>query len=199
MLDKLNKLFSGITIIITFWGLFWLLNGLDKFFNGDFQPNLEPFSTKTVLVSPDNENKIVYKSHPMETVGWFGVNRDAKMIGYFNRLGLNKHLALTSLYFIASIEILIGLGFLYALFAQQKRNKIVRLTFKISMAVFFGFSIFDILVGDRMELWEHGTFLILATIHYVYILFAVPGREFDHMKGTTTYVLTQMRDKILKA
>ena len=55
----------------------------------------------------------------------------------------------------------------------QKRNKIIRLTFKISMAVFFGFSIFDILFGDRMELWEHGTFLILATIHYVYILFAV--------------------------
>ena len=31
MIEKLNKLFSGITIIITFWGLFWLLNGLDKF------------------------------------------------------------------------------------------------------------------------------------------------------------------------
>ena len=92
MLDKLNKLFSGITIIITFWGLFWLLNGLDKFFNGSFQPNLEPFSTNSVLISPDGENKVIYKSHPMETVGWFGVNRDAKMIGYFNRLGLNNKL-----------------------------------------------------------------------------------------------------------
>jgi hypothetical protein len=66
------------------------------------------------------------------------------------------------------------------------------------MVVFFGFSIFDILVGDRMELWEHGTFLILATIHYVYILFAVPGKEFDQLKGTTSFVLTQMRDKILE-
>ena len=65
------------------------------------------------------------------------------------------------------------------------------------MAVFFGFSIFDNLVGDRMELWEHGTFLILATIHYVYILFAVPGKEFNQLQGTTTFVLTQMRDKIL--
>ena len=142
MIDKLNKLFSGITIIITFWGLFWLLNGLDKFCNGSFQPNLEPFSTKTVLVSPDSKNSIIYESHPMETIGWFGVNRDAKMIGYFNRLGINKQIALTCLYFLASVEILVGLGFIYALFSREKRNKIVRLTFKISMAVFFGFSIF---------------------------------------------------------
>jgi len=199
MIEKLNKLFSGITIIITFWGLFWLLNGLDKFFNGSFQPNLESFSTKTVLVSPDLKNKIIYESHPMETVGWFGVNRDSKMIGYFNRLGINKQIALTCLYFLASLEILIGLGFIYALFSKENRNKIVRFTFKISMAVFFGFSIMDILFGDRMELWEHGTFLILATIHYVYILFAVPGKEFDQLKGTTTYVLTQMRDKIIES
>ena len=198
MIEKLNKLFSGITIIITFWGLFWLLNGLDKFFNGSFQPNLVSFSTKTVLVSPDLKNKIIYESHPMETVGWFGVNRDAKMIGYFNRLSMNKQIALTCLYFLASIEIFIGLGFIYALFSKEHRNKIVRFTFKISMAVFFGFSIMDILFGDRMELWEHGTFLILATIHYVYILFAVPGKEFDQLKGTTTYVLTQMRDKIIE-
>ena len=199
MLNKLNKLFSGITIIITFWGLFWLLNGLDKFYNGDFQPNLEPFSTHSVLISPENGNKIVYESHPMETVGWFGINRDAKMIGYFNRLGLNKHFALSCLYFLSAIEILIGIGFIYALFSKEKRNKIVRLTFKISMAVFFAFSIFDILFGDRMELWEHGTFLILATIHYVYILFAVPGKELNQLQGTTTYVLTQMRHKILSA
>ena len=198
MIEKLNKLFSGITIIITFWGLFWLLNGLDKFFNGSFQPNLESFSTQTVLVSPDFNNKIIYESHPMETVGWFGVNRDAKMIGYFNRLGLNKQIALTCLYFLATVEIFIGIGFIYALFSREKRNKIVRFTSKISMAVFFGFSIMDILFGDRMELWEHGTFLILATIHYVYILFAVPGKEFDQLKGTTTFVLTQMRDKILE-
>ena len=198
MINKINKLFSGITIIITFWGLFWLLNGLDKFFNGSFQPNLEPFSTNSVLISPDGENKVIYESHPMETVGWFGINRDAKMIGYFNRLGLNKQIALACLYFLATIEILIGLGFIYALFSKEKRSKVIRLTFKISMSVFFAFSIFDILVGDRMELWEHGTFLILATIHYVYILFAVPGKEFDQLKGTTTYVLTQMRDKIFE-
>ena len=184
MVDKLNKLFSGITVIIIFWGLFWLLNGLDKFYNGTSQPNLAV--AKGVLMAPESESEILYKMHPMEPVGWFGVNRDAKMIGYFERLGIHKNVALGSLYSIAVLEVLIGLGFLYSLFAGERRHDIVRLTFKISMGIFLSFSIFDILCGDRMELWEHGTFLILATIHYIYILFAVPGKEFD-----------KIRDKIL--
>ena len=180
MLDKLNKLISGITVVILFWGLFWLLNGLDKFYNGTNQPNLAV--TKGVIMAPGSDSEILYKMHPMEPVGWFGVNRDSKMIGYFNRLGIHENVALGSLYSIAILEILIGLGFLYALFAGEKRNEIIRLTFKISMAIFFGFSIFDILCGDRTELWEHGTFLILATIHYVYILFGAPGEDFDKMR-----------------
>ena len=180
MIDKLNKIFSGITVIIAFWGLFWLLNGLDKFYNGSNEPNL--VVTRGVIMAPDSNNEILYKMHPMEPVGWFGVNRDAKMIGYFERLGINKTIALGSLYSIAILEILIGLGFLYSLFAGEKRYDVVRVTFKISMGIFFGFSIFDILCGDRTELWEHGTFLILATIHYVYILFGAPGKEFDKMR-----------------
>ncbi len=51
MLDKLNKIFSGITVIIIFWGLFWLLNGLDKFYNGTNQHNLEV--TKGVVMDPE--------------------------------------------------------------------------------------------------------------------------------------------------
>ena len=182
MISKINQAVSGITVIIIFWGLFWLLNGMDKFFNGSNEPNLESYSTKSVLVSPNDRNTIVYELHPTEPIGWFGVNRDSKMIGYFNRLHLNKNIAITSLYFIAIIEILIGIGFLYALVVKQNRNEIVRLTFKISMGIFFGFSIFDILCGDRTELWEHGTFLLLATLHYIYILFAVPGKEFDNLR-----------------
>ena len=184
MIDKLNEIFSGITVIIIFWGLFWLLNGLDKFYNGTNQPNLAV--TKGVVMAPDSQGEILYKLHPMEPLGWFGVNRDAKMVGYFSRLGIHENVALGSLYTIAVLEVLIGLGFLYSLFAGKRRHDIVRLTFKLSMGIFLSFSIFDILCGDRMELWEHGTFLILATIHYIYILFALPGKEFD-----------KIRDKIL--
>jgi len=35
-----------------------------------------------------------------------------------------------------------------------------------------------------MELWEHGTFLILATIHYIYFLFAIPGERFDTIRDS---------------
>ena len=182
MLSKLNVSIPAITVITAFWGLFWLLNGLDKFYNGQNAPNLESFSTKGVMVAPDNRQEIIYEYHPTEPIGWFGVNRDAKMIGYFNRLGIDKNIALFSLYFIACIEILVGLGFLYDVITRQRQYDLVRFMFKISMIIFFCFSIFDILCGDRMELWEHGTFLLLATIHYIYILFAVPGKEFDELR-----------------
>lgn len=182
MLSKLNVSIPAITVITAFWGLFWLLNGLDKFYNGQNAPNLESFSTKGVMVTPDNRQEIIYEYHPTEPVGWFGVNRDAKMIGYFNRLGIDKNIAIFSLYFIACIEILVGLGFLYDVITRQRQYDLVRFMFKISMIIFFFFSIFDILCGDRMELWEHGTFLLLATIHYIYILFAVPGQEFDELR-----------------
>ena len=49
-MNKLNKIFSGITVIIAFWGLFWLLNGLDKFYNGTNQPNLAV--TRGVISAP---------------------------------------------------------------------------------------------------------------------------------------------------
>ncbi|SVA98100.1 uncharacterized protein METZ01_LOCUS150954, partial [marine metagenome] len=32
----LNSKISFYKILMVFWGLFWLLNGLDKFYNGDF-------------------------------------------------------------------------------------------------------------------------------------------------------------------
>lgn len=35
----LNSKISFYKILMVFWGLFWLLNGLDKFYNGDFVPN----------------------------------------------------------------------------------------------------------------------------------------------------------------
>ena len=41
-----------------------------------------------------------------------------------------------------------------------------RLAFKGSILVFVVFSVGDILFGDRAELWEHGTFLVLCLVTY---------------------------------
>ena len=72
---------SLITVIFLFWTVFWVLNGADKFFNGEFVANLEDWSAKGVLV--DSDGRTTHTLHPMETVGPFGVNRDAQMIGFF--------------------------------------------------------------------------------------------------------------------
>ena len=131
-------------ILYAFWSMFWGLNGLDKFFNG--------VMTKT--------------DYGTVAIGWFGVNRDDKMIHYFSRLHLPEELALFSLYGIALFEIVIGILFFYMLVRRDIPSFVQRLTFKCSMLVFFVFCCGDILFGDRMELWEHGTFMVLALITY---------------------------------
>ena len=125
---------------------------------------------------------VVYTYQPTEPNGWFGVNRDEKIIGYFARLGLPSELALGSLYFVGVIEIMLGVAFFSILFYKPllpkqlekalEANKafatqtIHRLAFKISSLLFVLFMVMDILFGDRTELWEHGTFLILTALAY---------------------------------
>ena len=93
---------------------------MDKYFNGSIEPNINSYAIKFVAVADDGEDSIKYNLYPMEPSGWFGVNRDAKMIGYFKRLNLPEELAIVSLYFIASLEILLGLSFLFDLFTRRK-------------------------------------------------------------------------------
>ena len=86
--------------------MFWLLNGLDKFYNGDFIPNPNSYATSSIIYNLDG--KEVYKIQPVEPYGWFGVNRDSKMVGYFKRLNLPKWMASTALYTMGFIETALG-------------------------------------------------------------------------------------------
>lgn len=131
-------------ILYAFWAVFWLLNGLDKFFNGT--PDVGPFGPRTV--------------------GWFGVNRDEKFIDYFSRLYLPEEMALAALYTFAVVEIIVGAVFLVMLLRPRVDTMVHRLAFKMNMLLFFAFSVGDILFGDRQELWEHGTFMILTLMTY---------------------------------
>ena len=172
----LDEKVNLIVILFLFWSLFWVLNGGDKFLNGKFVANTESWSTKGVLV--DKNGEIAYTLHPMEFLGWFGVNRDSKMINYFKGLYLPKEVALFSLYGMAVFELVLGALFfalfVWSLMPREKRRSmemfanrtIHRLAFKGSVAVFVIFSTGDILFGDRIELWEHGTFIILCLITY---------------------------------
>ncbi len=165
-----------IIILFLFWALFWILNGGDKFFNGEFVPNVEDWSAKSVLIDPDGT--ITHTLHPTETVGLFGVNRNKKMINFFKRIHLPRELALGSLYGIAVLELLLGVTFLalfiWGLLPEDQQQKaelfadrtIHRLAFKGSIVVFVIFCTGDILFGERMELWEHGTFIVMTLVTY---------------------------------
>ena len=154
-LEKIDDLLSVRIILVAFWTSFWLLNGLDKFFNYDT---------------------------------FFGVTSDEKFIDYFARLDLPSGLAVPTLYAFGVLELTLALGFLYVLIgigAYSIMNRISilyilmgrgaysivnRLNFKGSLLMFFAFSIGDILFGDRQELWEHGTFLVLVIVSYQFFL-----------------------------
>lgn len=103
---------------------------------------------------------------------FFGVTRDTQFIDYFSRLNLPPTAALVSLYVFGVAEITLGLSFLYIMIRRQASPVINRLNFKASMLLFFAFSIGDILFGDRRELWEHGTFLILVIVSFRFFLFS---------------------------
>ncbi len=167
---------SLIAILFSFWALFWLLNGGDKFFNGEFGGNVADWSAKSVLV--DTNGDIAYTLHPTEAKGFYGVNRDQQMIHFFQKLSFPKEVALTALYGIAIVEIILGLIFLgllgwnfkpaekrqsTGLFADRTLH---RLAFKGSILLFVFFTIGDTLFGDRTELWEHSTFIILGLVSY---------------------------------
>ena len=64
VIKYLNNNISFYNILMLFWGLFWLLNGLDKFFNGEFIPNPESYATKAVIINLDG--KETYSIQPVE-------------------------------------------------------------------------------------------------------------------------------------
>ena len=168
---------SLTAVIFLFWALFWVLNGGDKFFNGEYGPNLEGWSSKGVLV--DSKGEVTHTLHPMETVGLFGVNRNAKMVGFYQRIHLPREVALISLYGVAVLELVMGLAFLVLLAwnflpeAAKDRVELLEdrtfhhLAFKGSLLIFVLFIIGDNLFGERMELWEHSTFLVLCLVTYM--------------------------------
>lgn len=165
-----------IAIIFLFWAIFWGLNGGDKFLNGEYAANLDDSSVKAVLV--DEMGGITHRMHTMETIGPFGVNRDEEMVAFFQRVDMPAPVALAFLYGIGVLEVVLGVVFLALLswhFLPEgakaragllSDRTLQSLAFKGTMLLFVMFAAGDILFGERTELWEHCTFLILAILTY---------------------------------
>jgi hypothetical protein len=176
LIYRVDERVNLVVILLLFWALFWGLNGGDKFLNGRSAPNVASWSASSVLV--DAGGSIAYRLHPIEPTGWYGVNRNNKMIGYFARLSLPRDVALACLYGFAVLEMILGAMFLavslWSMLPEGRQSTVPlfsdrtvqRLAFKGSILVFLCFSVGDILFGDRAELWEHGTFIVLCLITY---------------------------------
>jgi hypothetical protein len=171
-----ERYLSFILILFVFWACFWLLNAGDKFLNGEYRATSHISMSKGALV--DIQGKVFGHLQAMETVGFYGVNRNEKMVSFFHRIHFPAWLALVTIYAVGVIEFILGLGYLLVFIwycmpiKQQKRfptfwdRTIHRLLFKIALVVFTFFTLGDILFGERTELWEHGTFILFTLYTY---------------------------------
>jgi len=137
-----------ITIILYgYWFTFWALNSLDKLLNGT---DLGLFT-------------------------WYGKDRTHQFIIYLERLGWTQDLYMPLMLYISVIEMLIALVFLWAILVifhvqdpkHRKFQVSIKLPIILSLLCFIGFSIWDIVTGDRAELLEHETYLIALCTTYI--------------------------------
>jgi len=141
-------------VIVLYWFFFWLLNAFDK-----------------ILARKD-----------LGIIQWWGNDRVEKFTGYFDRLDIGAALVKPTLYLCGLVEFGAALLFVLAASALMKSGanaaSRARKAIALSVLIFLGFSIFDVIVGDRAELLEHGTYIGVLLISYLAI---AAESLFDHL------------------
>ena len=91
---------------------------------------------------------------------WHGKDREAQFGSYFADMDLPASMVGPTLHFAFLWEIVAGTLFLAAL----ARPGLLTAAFAVSAITFIGFSAFDVVSGDRAELLEHGTYMVLLLV-----------------------------------
>ena len=126
------------------------MNGMDKFLNG--------------------RDLVLFRR--------FGYDRTSRFGDYFNRVDLPEEWVNAVLYAAGTWEIVLSLSFLasgwfcFRKSDEQKRWNSLMLGLSMGAFTFIGFSVFDVISGDRVELLEHGTYLgmiILSEFIIIYL------------------------------
>lgn len=131
-------------VIIVYWLLFWLANGLDKFLNNT---NLGPIT-------------------------WWGKDRTEQFTAYFSLMDLPEKWTEVVLLSLGVWEIYIAILFLscgICIILQGRQLifwRLARYGFFLSAVTFTSFSVFDILAGDRFELMEHNIYMGMAVLSW---------------------------------
>lgn len=160
LVDWLDRRVSIAALILSFWALYWGLNGADEFFNGTSEPNL----AVTFGMVHDAAGQPLYKLHPLQPIGWYGVSQAPRFIAYFGQLGIGASTALAVLYTFCVLQLV--LAALFATLLVWRERVLCHLAFKAGLAMFALLAVGDILFGDRMELWHHGTYFALSVVSY---------------------------------
>jgi hypothetical protein len=176
LLHLFDQRLNLITLLLLFWAIFWGLNGLDKFFDGAPEINMEKWASKGSVV--DANNAVVYTIQPPNPIGWFGINYDDQMASYFKAIHVNRNAAIFLTRTYAVFEVLLGLLFLFLFIWQllpahreDKKNMLTdrtlhRLAYKWSVVMFVIIAVAYMLFGDRARLWETGTYLTMTLVAY---------------------------------
>lgn len=151
----LSGVMSFNALIFIYWAAFWIMNGLDKFLK------------RTALLQDAN-------GQPLFT--WFGKDRTEQFTTYFDRLSLDTAYIDPLLQSLGVMELLVGSVCVLALMAGRKAGPIGELALKLTLAIFIAFSIGDVLIGDRAELLEHGTYMIMVAACYIFVALRVEER-----------------------
>lgn len=129
-----------------YWFIFWLLNGLDKFF----------YAT------------------PIGNFAWHGKDRHEQFERYFSNIGI-PNAPIEGIFAFAGVtEILVALPFLICgplllsnnLETWLRGARTMHLGLICTFAVFLGFIFLDVIAGDRAELLEHSTYLVVIAAAY---------------------------------
>lgn len=127
---------------VAHWAVYWVMNGLDKFLN---RTDLGLFT-------------------------WYGKDRSEQFSTYLANTELPAGMLDGLLYVTGVLELLVAVPLFLTLIALVRGEGVSRRIFEfgffLSAAIFSGFSFFDVIIGDRAELWEHGTFLIGLLLCY---------------------------------
>lgn len=123
-------------IAIIYWLVFWLMNGLDKFMHG---------------------TSVTAFGQPLFT--WYGKDRLEQFGRYFDRIDWDPAWIPALLTSCGVIELAASALFFVAFLGTRHTEQWLGAAFATSTLIFMGFSTWDVVVGDRAELLEHGTYI----------------------------------------
>jgi hypothetical protein len=133
-------------IVYGYWFLFWLMNGMDKFMHGA---------------------SVSLGGGPLFT--WFGKDRTEQFTKYFDRMDLAPEGIAPLLGACGVIELGVAMLFAVALVSVRRFEQWSGAAFAACALMFLGFSVWDVVVGDRAELLEHGTYMGVVFITAAFV------------------------------